>query len=100
MQKRHEERAEREVGDLAKVLEELAANIKAEIARAAPAQLTLWPTQERQQYERNREVLRLRAESLPAEIERESEAIRARYADPQPRLFPAAVTYVVPRRLA
>jgi hypothetical protein len=37
---------------------------------------------------------------LPAELARETEAIRRRYADPQPRLFPVAVTFLVPEGLA
>ena len=35
-----------------------------------------------------------------ADIDRETAAIRARYAAPAPRLFPAAVTFLVPRPLA
>ena len=34
---------------------------------------------------------------IPGEIEKETEAIRARFADPQPRMFPVAVTFLVPR---
>ena len=37
---------------------------------------------------------------IPGEIEKETEAIRARFADPQPRMFPVAVTFLVPGRLA
>jgi hypothetical protein len=37
---------------------------------------------------------------LPAELARETDAIRHRYADPQPRLFPVAVTFLVPEGLA
>jgi len=29
----------------------------------------------------------------------DTEAIRARFADPQPRMFPVAVTFLVPNRL-
>jgi len=36
----------------------------------------------------------------PEDIERETAAIRRRYADPEPRLFPAAVTFLVPDGLA
>jgi hypothetical protein len=37
---------------------------------------------------------------IPSEIERETAAIKARYADPQPRMFPVAVTFLVPERCA
>ena len=32
-------------------------------------------------------------------IEKETEAIRARFADPQPRMFPVAVTFLVPEKM-
>jgi hypothetical protein len=38
-------------------------------------------------------------DDAPGEIGAEKEAIRARYADPQPRLFPVAVMLLVPVRL-
>jgi len=38
--------------------------------------------------------------AVPEEIERETAAVRARFASPQPRLFPVAVTYLVPESLA
>ena len=41
-----------------------------------------------------------RMAQIPGEIEQETAQIRARYADPQPRLFPVAVTFLVPARLA
>ena len=50
--------------------------------------------------ERNRDFLAARLAELPAELARETEAIRLRYADPQPRLFPVAVTFLVPEGLA
>ncbi len=36
----------------------------------------------------------------PAEIERETQLIQTRYASPSPRLFPAAVSFLVPEREA
>jgi hypothetical protein len=41
-----------------------------------------------------------RVEQIDTEIEQEQAAIRKRYADPQPRLFPVAVTYLVPEHMA
>ena len=51
---------------------------------------------EREQFERNRDFLRARTRAIPDEIELETEAIRSRYADPKPRMFPVAVTFLVP----
>ena len=55
---------------------------------------------EQEQFERNVDALRRRLTEIPGEIEKETEAIRARFADPQPRMFPVAVTFLVPARLA
>ena len=52
----------------------------------------------REQLERNMDALRAKVRSIPEEIARETAAIRARFADPQPRMFPVAVTFLVPRR--
>ena len=44
--------------------------------------------------------MRARAKEIPGEIERETEAIKARFANPQARMFPVAVTFLVPEKLA
>ena len=100
LEKALSQRADAEVERLATVLEELREQILAELKSKPPAQLDMWQKEEKQQLENNRSALADRAESLPAEIERETNAIRARYAEPQARLFPVAITYVVPARLA
>jgi hypothetical protein len=53
-----------------------------------------------EQLDRNVEALRRRLQEIPAEIEKETAAIQARFADPQPRMFPVAVTFLVPEKLA
>jgi hypothetical protein len=93
-------RADKDVADLTGVLQELRTTIERELGQEPPAQLDLWPSQEREQLERNTESLRARANAIPAEIERETAAIRARYQEPTPRLFPVAVTYLLPEGLA
>ena len=65
-----------------------------------PPQLELFAPAERDQVQRNREALEARAAAIPAEIGRETAAVRARYADPRAELFPVAVTYVIPEGLA
>jgi len=94
------ERAEKEATDITAVLGELRRAIQQELADSGPVQLELFSTPEREQYSRNVAALKARLRRIPGEMEQEAAVIRARYADPQPRLFPAAVTFLVPDRLA
>jgi hypothetical protein len=43
-------------------------------------------------------ALEARLAQIPGETEQEAALIRARYTNPRPRLFPAAVTFLVPER--
>ena len=95
-----ERRAEQEIGDMTAILQELERSIRAEFEEPPPLQLELWTPPEREQLERNRQSLRDRVDRIPQEIQRETEAIRARYAHPTSRLFPVAVTFLVPERFA
>jgi ERCC4-related helicase len=100
LQKKLAERANKEVNDIRAILTELKRAIEKELDDPEYAQPTLFDTQEEwSQYERNKLALQARIEEIPGEIERETAAIRARYADPQPRMFPVAVTFLVPERL-
>jgi hypothetical protein len=92
------EQQEREVADLKAILDELARTIREELEAQPPVQPDL-PGIERKQLEVNRQAIRARLEAIPDEIARETEQIRARYANPTPRLFPVAVTFLVPERL-
>jgi hypothetical protein len=98
------ERRDKEVADIRKILEDLQRLIAGKIAEPGPQQLTFgfegWTDPEREQLERNMDALRARLREIPAEIERETAAAAARFSNLQPRLFPVAVTFLVPRRLA
>lgn len=94
------DRAEDETDRITKILRELEAAIRTEIGRAPDQQLSLFTEAEREQEQRNRDFLASRLSELPAELARETEAIRRRYSGPQPRLFPVAVTFLVPEGLA
>ena len=94
------DRADDETKKITAILRELEAAIREEVERAPDAQLALFTEAERDQEERNRDFLASRLAELPAELARETEAIRQRYADPQPRLFPVAVTFLIPEGLA
>ena len=55
---------------------------------------------ERDQLSKDHDALKQRLESIPATREQETAAMRRRYADPQARWFPAAITYLVPASIA
>ena len=93
------ERVETEIQKLVAVLTELRNSIQKELAEPDyPVQLELFSTPEREQFEKNKDALRRRLEEIPAEIERETEAIRRRYSNPRPLLFPLAVTILFPQK--
>lgn len=99
LQKKLGERAEKEVEDIRAILLELKKAIDAELKDPAYQQLSLFDDLEKDQFERNKDFLRERSKAIPAEIERETAAIKSRYADPQPRMFPVAVTFLVPEKM-
>jgi len=100
LQKFLAERAEKEMRDITTVLSELRESILAELRQPEIEQLQLFSMTERAQFERDVSALAERAERIDGEIAQERAAIGRRFADPQPRLFPVAVTYLVPERLA
>jgi len=100
LQRQLGERARKEAADITAILTELKRSIEGELENPDYAQLELFTTPERDQFERNVDWLRARVRAIPEEIDGEVETIHARFADPQPRMFPVAVTYLVPQRLA
>jgi hypothetical protein len=100
LQKKLGERAGKEAEDIRAILLELKKAIDTELDEPEYQQLTMFDDPERDQFERNKDFLRERSKAIPAEIERETAAINARYADPQSRMFPVAVAFLVPARLA
>lgn len=102
LDKRLSERAEFEATSIATVLNDLKRNIEAELKELegeSGRQLRLQFTNddERVQLDRDIAALRQRLQEIPGEIGREQKAIRSRYSKPQYRLFPAAVTFIVPK---
>ncbi len=104
MQRLLEERATKEISDIRTILTELETNINAELNRLnKPEQLELFSNfkeDEREQLDRNKAALSVRLSQIPDEIEAEVAVIEQRYADPQPRMFPVAVTFLVPETFA
>jgi hypothetical protein len=100
MQKLLEERKQKEINDTRTILQELKHMIERELADPQYQQLELWTSGERDQYNRNVQALRLRLNQIPEELEKEIDAVHKRFADPQPRLFPSAITFLVPEKFS
>lgn len=92
-------RAEKEIADITAVLTELQKSILAELQEPQVEQLEIFSNPEREQFERNINSLKARVEQIPIEIEQETALIRKRFENPTARLFPLAVTFLVPQKL-
>jgi superfamily II DNA or RNA helicase len=95
------ERADKEVSDITAILTELETAIRSQLNDPFYRETFLpgFAPAEQEQFERNVDALRRRLGEIPIEIKKESESIRARFADPQPRMFPVAVTFLVPKKM-
>jgi superfamily II DNA or RNA helicase len=101
LEKNLEEICEKEVNKLASIMTELQRAIQAELNSKDNPQLMLDlgdDTEGKRQRERDLDALRRRLEEIPGEIVRESDHIRSRFASPTARLFPVAVTWLIPRK--
>jgi hypothetical protein len=101
LERNFDERAEAEVNKLSKIMTELQRAITEELERKDGPQLLLDlgddPTG-RQQRERDLAALRRRLKEIPEEIKREADHIRSRFRNASARLFPVAVTWLIPRK--
>jgi hypothetical protein len=96
------ERAEKEAQDIRTILLELQKAIEGQMTDPTYQQTYLpgMAPAEQEQFERNVDALRRRLQEIPKEIDKEIAEIKARFADPEPRMFPVAVTFLVPEKLA
>jgi hypothetical protein len=92
-------RQEKESEDITAILSDLAASIESELSKDEPVQLQLWNDEERDQLRRDEEALRFRLRQIPGELESELERISAHYANPQHRLYPVSVIFLIPEHL-
>jgi SNF2 family DNA or RNA helicase len=99
LQKKLVDRAEKEAKDIESILLELKKSIEAELKDPDYVQGTLFDDPEKERFERNKDAMRARAKEIPDEIRRETEDIKARFADPQARMFPVAVTFLIPESM-
>jgi superfamily II DNA or RNA helicase len=95
-------RCEEEVEGVTNVLAELERSIRARLDdHGYWEQASLFEIDdERRQLRADREALQDRLRAIPALIDSETAALRRRWADPTPRWFPVAVTFLVPSALA
>ncbi|MCF7838474.1 MAG: DISARM system SNF2-like helicase DrmD [Candidatus Marinimicrobia bacterium] len=94
-----DKRCSDEVASVRAVMEELAKAIRETLdAKVDPQMEFDWSESEKSQRNRDLDGLRGRLADIPAELEREAEHLKSRYKNPQPRLFPIAVTFLVPPR--
>ncbi|MCY3780045.1 MAG: DISARM system SNF2-like helicase DrmD [Chloroflexi bacterium] len=93
-----DEHANKEQRDIESILKELARAIEAELDVPDVQQLDL-PGFNEEDRSIHKNALIARLQEIPEEIEREKEAIHNRFAEPQTRLFPVAITFLVPQRL-
>jgi len=100
LQKKLADRADKETQDIASILTELKKSIEAELKDPDYIQPMLFDDPEQERFDRNKDAMRARAQEIPAEIKRETAAIRARFANPQARMFPVAVTFLIPEGIA
>ena len=101
LEKTFDELAEKEVNKLKTVMTELQRAIQAELENKDDPQFALdleGDQPGKQQRERDLAALRRRFQEIPEEIQRESDHIRSRFANPSAHLFPVAVTWLIPRR--
>lgn len=103
---RLDKRRDAEIDSIRSVLTDLKASIEKELGDLArkPEVFQLrfegFDTDERLQFERDLDALRRRVEEIPDEIEREVARLSDRYRTRDIRVFPVAVTFLVPPALA
>jgi superfamily II DNA or RNA helicase len=100
LQKSLDESKQKEIHTITTILQELRNSILAELKQPEVQQLELFTPEEKLQFEYNKQALIERAEQIESEIREETARIEQHFANPQPRLFPVAITYLVPERLA
>lgn len=94
------DRENKEVEDITKILEELGKAISMELKEAEkPSEQIImegFGHEEKEQYRQDINALRNRLQEIPGEIEREVEHIKKRFMNTQARIFPVALTFLVP----
>jgi hypothetical protein len=87
---------QKECDDITAILTDLAASIEDELSKGETFQLELWNLEEREQLRRDEEALHFRLKQIPTELENELKRIHNHYRNPQSRMYPVAVIFLVP----
>jgi len=90
---------EKECSDITFILNELASSIAIELQDSEPLQLEFWKDEEREQLRHDKEKLRYRLQQIPDELKNELDRIHSHYSDPQPRMYPVSVVFLVPEKM-
>ncbi|HWR66571.1 MAG TPA: DISARM system SNF2-like helicase DrmD [Bellilinea sp.] len=91
------ERSAFEANSIESILNELANSIRQELDEPEVMQLELFTSEEKEQLTRNMDALRRRLAAIPNEIDQEKKSIYSKFSNPQTRMFPVAVMFLVPR---
>jgi superfamily II DNA or RNA helicase len=97
------ERSNREIANLEVILSELKKTIESEIGREdeiIQPNLPGFDFVEKDQRQRDLDSLRHRLSEIPDELKNETLHLRRRYENPKARLFPVAVTFLIPKSMA
>jgi superfamily II DNA or RNA helicase len=101
-----DDRAKTEIASLTTVMLQLRDSIKRELDEAdsdilyQPSLFDVGDERQRMQVARDFDALRRRLDEIPAEIERDAERLKRRFAKPRQAVFPAAITVLIPKRYA
>lgn len=99
LQQELQEKEQKECADISAILSELSQAISNELDSGKTIQLELWKDEEKEQLRRDEAALRFRLSQIPAELDNELERIHAHYADPNPRMYPVSVIFLVPEAM-
>jgi superfamily II DNA/RNA helicase len=100
LKRKLEARQNKEQKDIAKILNDLRTQIDQELREHDKPRQLKFDFVEAEQYTRNITALRQRRDKIAQEIIDEQRNIAQRYADPQDRLFPLALLFLLPRSMA
>lgn len=94
------DRKEKEIKDIHAILDDLENRLRAELQEETTKgpQLFLpgFSPQELDQYKKDKEAVKARLARIPEEREKEIQNIERHFSSPSPRVFPIAVSFMIP----
>ena len=93
-------RSAEEINQVTEILNDLGRTLKLAVAEFdKDKQIAMFTEDLKLEREKDLRIVQDRIANIPREIEQEKEAISARYRDPFSKVFPAAVEFLVPRKI-